>query len=122
MELQEALEILQRLADGFDPIANQPLLKDNPCQHPQVIRALYTVIQEVQPRNEPDEDTTQPPGQAGKLWSEEEEAALLRDFGAGASLAELAKRHGRTTKAIYGRLYRLGKVPPWPHVPPGMSL
>ena len=51
---------------------------------------------------------------AGKPWTEAEEAQLVKDFEAGVKISQLAVKHGRTEKAIHGRLYRLGKMPPWP--------
>jgi hypothetical protein len=51
---------------------------------------------------------------AGKPWTAAEEAELVEDFEAGVKISELAAKHGRTEQAIHGRLYRLGKMPPWP--------
>ncbi len=53
------------------------------------------------------------PENAGRPWSSEEEARLLRSFAAGANISQLARQFGRTPQAIQGRLYRLGKVPQW---------
>jgi hypothetical protein len=50
---------------------------------------------------------------AGKPWTSTEEAKLLQAFEAGTAIGELARQHGRTPQAIYGRLYRLGKVARW---------
>jgi hypothetical protein len=51
---------------------------------------------------------------AGKPWSNAEEAQLVQQFEAGQTVPQLALAHGRTEQAIHGRLYRLGKLPPWP--------
>lgn len=48
---------------------------------------------------------------AGAPWSQEEDDELSREFAAKISIAELAKRHGRTQGAINSRLVRLGKIP-----------
>lgn len=53
------------------------------------------------------------PRNAGKTWTASEDAELLRSFAAGVDVDQLARRHGRTQQAIYGRLYRLGQVPAW---------
>lgn len=43
----------------------------------------------------------------GELWSQEEEEQLLREEESGMPRAEIAKRHGRTKRAISSRLSRL---------------
>ncbi len=53
------------------------------------------------------------PENAGMPWTRDEEARLIRAFEAGATIAQLARQHGRTLQAIHGRLYRLGKIPAW---------
>jgi hypothetical protein len=55
---------------------------------------------------------------AGKPWTPGEEAELLRAFEAGTRIHDLARQHGRTPQAIHGRLYRLGKMPPWQRTAP----
>ena len=107
MELAEAIRIVEALADGVDPLTRQPLAADHVCQNGQIVRALYTVVQELR-RPAKDELAS-----AGKPWSTEVEAALVQAFEKGTKIGALARKHGRTPQAIRGRLYRLGKVPDW---------
>src|SRR4051794_8177229 len=128
MELAEALRIVGALADGCDPLTGQTLPADNVCQQPQVVRALCLVVQQLRapmllgasaaaaPENAGKVllgAPTAAPGNAGKPWTTAEEAELVRAFEAGVKLDQLARKHGRTRQAIHGRLYRLGKMPPW---------
>jgi hypothetical protein len=46
------------------------------------------------------------PENAGLPWSREEEAELVRAFEAGATIAQLARQHGRTLQAIHGHLVK----------------
>lgn len=51
---------------------------------------------------------------AGKRWSAQEAAELLRAFEAGVSIQELANRHQRSEAAIRARLHLLGARPAAP--------
>ena len=54
------------------------------------------------------------PSNAGKPWSKEEEARLLKEFSSESDIPALARQHGRTEKAIRKRLELLGKLEPTP--------
>src|SRR5262249_35366388 len=111
MQLEQAIRVLEALADGRDPDTGAPLPPDSVGQRPQVVRALYTAIQELKRAGRRGPDAGAGHDNAGKPWGAPEEAELLRGFEAGAPLTELAKKHGRTVAAIHGRLYLLGKLP-----------
>ena|SRR5258708_37861967 len=111
MKLEEAIRILEALADGRDPDTGVSLSSDNVYQRPQVVRALYTAIQELKRSGQTDGQAKAARGNAGKPWDTAEEAELLQEFAGGQSLPEMAKKHGRTVAAIHGRLYLLGKLP-----------
>src|SRR5262249_27850879 len=113
MELAEALQIVGALGDGHDPLTGQQLPPDHVCQQPQVVRALCLVVHQLQSPELLGDPARDGLPNAGKKWTEEE-TELVRAFDAGANLSELARKHGRTRPAIHGRLYRLGKMPPWP--------
>lgn len=114
MEPLEALRIVGALADGRDPISGQVLPADHVCQQPQVVRALCLAVQRMQQGLTPAPSHETHLRNAGKPWTATEDAQLVRAFDAGANLKDLARQHGRTRQAIHGRLYRLGKMPPWP--------
>jgi len=82
MEASQAVRVLQALADGIDPSTGEVLPEDNPCQRPQVIRALFLAVralecspqmtsQQVQNR-----ERNLPPN-AGKAWTVPEDEMLL---------------------------------------------
>ena len=114
MELAEALRIVGALANGRDPLTGQALATNHVCQQPQVVRALCLVVQHLHPPEVPAVPAGAGLKNAGKPWTSTEEAELVRAFDAGEGLSQLAHKHGRTQQAIHGRLYRLGKMPPWP--------
>lgn len=47
MTRQEALKILERLADGVDPVTGEVYGRNSPYQHATVVRALYRAITEM---------------------------------------------------------------------------
>jgi hypothetical protein len=123
MELAQALQILDALADGRDPLTGQPLAAGHLCQQAPVVRALCLAVQELRRREAPPRLSGGATENAGKPWTADEEAELVRAFQAGATLGQLALRHGRTRQAIQGRLYRLGQVPAWrPGARPGQEV
>jgi transposase-like protein len=50
------------------------------------------------------------PGNVGRNWSEEEEAAKVAAHQSGDSVSTIAARHGRTVRAIEARLERMGLI------------
>jgi hypothetical protein len=120
MHLVRAVEILGRLRDGEDPHTGRALPKESPCQTPEVVRALYTVLAAL-----PDagfDDTGEPagaveprapsPSRRGQAWSDDEDERLAAAFDAGESAAKLARSFGRSSKAIRLRLVKLGRISP----------
>ncbi len=109
MHLDEAVCILEALADGRDPDTDAPLPRESIFHNPQVIRALYTAIQELTRSTGTEAEAGGALDNAGKPWGAKEKAELVREFEAGMTLTEMAKRHGRTVAAIHGRLYLFGQ-------------
>jgi len=103
----ESLALLRKLAHGIDPRHDEPLAVDDPCQAPEVIRALFHAIRALET---PPARPRVLPQQAGKPWQEEEEKALLERFEAGETVAAIAREHGRSTGGIRSRLKYLGKL------------
>ncbi|MGC4012130.1 MAG: hypothetical protein QM805_25975 [Pseudomonas sp.] len=103
----ESLTVLRKLAQGIDPRHDAPLAVDDPCQAPEVIRALFHAIRALET---PVPRPRTLPQQAGKPWQPEEEQALLQRFEAGESIAAIAREHGRSTGGIRSRLKYLGKL------------
>lgn len=106
MDITRAREIIRTLADGVDPNTGEVLPKENVYNSPEVIRALFTVLEATsQPREE-----AKPPinRNAGKPWTEVEDDKLRDEFEANMKILDIAKEHGRTRNAIESRLDYLG--------------
>jgi hypothetical protein len=126
METQKTLAILRTLADGIDPATGEPFSAGSSYQHPDTVRALFSAIRVLEspaapaqsPAKNPapakDASTAPPrPGQenAGRPWSQEEDARLGASYDSGKSIEELATIHKRSKWAVESRLARLGKIP-----------
>ena len=104
MEIKRAAELLRGLADGVDPMTGRPLPDESVYNRPEIIRALHCVLQALQERADGPAAVN-----AGRNWSADEEAQLLREYGAGLTIEAIARRHGRSVGAIETRLSELGQ-------------
>jgi hypothetical protein len=116
MQRERALEILKALADGVDHTTGEQLPVGSLYQHPDTVRALYCAIQIME--NAPAPRQPAAPRErssarlnAGRPWTEEEEARLAQAFDAGTPIEALSQAHQRSRWAIEARLARLGKIP-----------
>ena len=109
MESGEAREIVELLADGVNPVTGEIFNDDSPYSHPQIVRALYTVLNLLDKKNARAKRSKDLPKNAGQSWNAEEDEFLAENFDKGKSVKELAEMHGRTEGAISSRLMRLGK-------------
>ena len=109
MNIVRAREIIHSLAEGIDPTTGEVFPEESTYNQPDVIRALYTILEATAPK-QPD-----PFRNAGKPWTTEEEALLQNQFAEKMKIADIAKAHGRTYGAIESRLEHLGlkKKPFW---------
>lgn len=80
MELKQAEALLTELADGVAPLTGECLPADSVCNRPEIIRALHCVLRYVSDRPK----RSVPLPNAGKPWTEADEAALMQMFDAGA--------------------------------------
>ena len=90
MEIKRAAELLRGLADGRDPITGARLPDESVYNHPEIIRALHCVLQELQTRQ-----TGAQAVNAGRSWRPDEEQQLLEEYDAGLPVEQIALRHGR---------------------------
>ena len=119
MEREQALRILNALANGVHPATGEQFGSDSPYQHPDTVRALYESIRAMQ--------AAQAPGNTPNRWTPEEEEKLASDFDAGKSVDEIVRGHTRSRAAIEARLVKLGRLDPsavtvplrYPPRPPG---
>ena len=104
MDIIYARELLRSLADGIDPTTGECLPNQSPYNSPEIIRALFTLLEVTQPKS------TEKPAQnrnAGKPWTEIEDEKLRDEFAAGLKISAIAREHGRSRGAIESRLERL---------------
>ena len=109
MDILRAREIIRSLAEGVDPSTGEILPSESVYNRPDVIRALYTMLEETTPK------PLNHYRNAGKPWTEAEDDKLVAEFHAKMKIADIAKEHGRTYGAIESRLDHLGvkKKPFW---------
>ncbi|HOH59978.1 MAG TPA: hypothetical protein PLI73_03625 [Candidatus Cloacimonadota bacterium] len=111
MELDRAIEIISRLADGVNPYTGVILEDDSILQNPDTVRALYKVLEILKKKgSKSSERVHDAPENTGKAWSAEEDAQLINEHEAGISIAEIAASHQRTIWAISSRLIKMGRI------------
>ena len=120
MQLTRAIEILGRLRDGEDPRTGRALPSGSHAHEPDVIRALFTVLAALPERD--DDAAGAParlprpprphPARTGRPWTADEDESLGSGFDAGESVAQLARKLERSTKAVRLRLVKLGRLSP----------
>jgi len=133
METAKTVEILKALAEGIDPGTGEQFPAGSTYQQPDTVRALFSAIRMLENAPAPISVKQNPakpdaaanakpaPENAGRPWSEEEDARLGKTFDSGKSIEELAAIHKRSKWAIEARLARLGKIPEPPSRFPARS-
>lgn len=103
MDIIQAKTIVHHLANGIDPMTGEYLPEESVYHSPEVIRALFTVLEKVD-----GSERRVPAPNAGRPWTEDEDERLAEACLSGEPVAQLAKKHGRTRGAIQSRLVHLG--------------
>lgn len=109
MEIQEALAVVRKLADGIHPDTGVVLPGDCLYHHHQAVRALQIAVAALEFRLQRERKKFLPKN-AGKPWSNQEEAQVCEELRRGVSFDQIAHLHSRTTGSIVARLVRLGKI------------
>jgi hypothetical protein len=124
MDRETVLQHLRAWADGVDPATGLTLPPDHPGQRPDTLRVIFAALAllsssspAVASRAE-NRPLAVGPRNAGRPWSDEDDATLASGFDAGETIGALAARLERTRGAINARLVKLGKIEP----PPGLRL
>lgn len=111
MERQQALRILNSLANGVHPATGEVFAADSPYQHPDTVRALFEAVRCLdRTKGEDKHNATEVASSTFVRWTPDEEERLSAAFDAGKTSAELAKLHNRSRAAIEARLLKLGKI------------
>lgn len=105
MDLQRAKELLTILADGVDPLTGEVLPEDSVCNKGEIVRALHCVLNVVQVKTQKPK-----PENAGKPWTERDDALLCQMFDAGSTKKDMCACFKRSEGGIASRLVRLGKI------------
>jgi hypothetical protein len=108
MDKRRAIEILDRLSDGVNPITGEVFDKDGPYNDPDIIRALCFAVRQL---GTLDSKPTAARGtRTGERWTADEDARLLAAWDAGEKIGGIALSHSRTSGAITSRLIRHGRI------------
>ncbi len=110
MDVEEALKVVEALAEGVNPETGELLPSESCFNSPRVIRAMYAAKEALSGSIRIAERISKRPAKAGRSWSEAEDQQLANSFDAGSSVDQLAEDHGRTKGAIAARLVRIGKI------------
>ncbi|HYH41692.1 MAG TPA: hypothetical protein VD867_06890 [Burkholderiales bacterium] len=114
MEREQALKILNALANGVHPATGEAFAADSAYQHPDTVRALFEAVRSMEGSPPPppaaERKTGEAPANTFVRWTAQEEERLAAGFDAGKTSAELAKLHNRTRNAIEARLLKMGKI------------
>ncbi|WP_201554890.1 hypothetical protein [Psychrobacter sp. 72-O-c] len=110
MNNQEAINIIQALVDGINPLSDEPLSSSSLCLNSDIQRALQATIPALESKIRADVRKSNLPINAGKPWNSEEDQQLIDAFDNGDSIVTLVEYHQRTKGSITSRLGKLGKI------------
>jgi len=110
MKQTRARQILQSLIQGMDPVTGEELPRETVLQHAEVLRALLAGLAALQQTAARDHRRAQLPDNVGRTWTNEEESRLIAAFKSGDAPGAIARKHGRTLRAIEARLEKLGLI------------
>jgi len=121
MELNESRNIVNTLAQGVDPTTGEVFPPESPYNDPEVIRALYSMLEIVKqarkPRMTVDERRQQNreigrPMNAGLPWTDDDRVLVKSGFLDGMPIEKLAAKLERSSAAIVAEVIRQDLVPP----------
>jgi hypothetical protein len=110
MQQTRARQILQSLIEGIDPVTGEQLPRETVLQHADVLRALLAGLAALEQAAARAQRRAQLPDNVGQAWTSEEEGRLVAAFKSGDSAVAIARKHGRTLRAIEARLEKLGLI------------
>lgn len=111
-QLERARVIIDSLTQGIHPKSGADLPEDSVVNEIETHRAMATALLAIDQVSARLTRRSQLPGSVGKTWSDREEQSLRKEFEGGDSIEQIAKKHGRTTRAIEARLAKIGLLTP----------
>lgn len=121
MDSAHTIKLLTALSNGTDPFSGEAFPADSPYQHPEIVRALFQAVRQLEtanamPAGKPARSSATSanaarPSNAGKPWNKDEDEALLGAYDTGSTIDELAQSHGRSRLGVEARLAKFGRVP-----------
>lgn len=102
--------ILRTLIQGCDPVSGDPLPRECIIHRTDVLRALLAGVGALEQTSARAQRRAQLPGNVGQMWTSEEEEELVTAFKSGDAPVDIARKHGRTLRAIEARLEKLGLI------------
>jgi len=121
MELNGSRNIVKTLAQGVHPSTGEVFPPDSPYNDPEVIRALFSVLdfvkQAKKPRMSIEERRRQNldigrPMNSGLPWTDEDRTIVSSGFQDGLTIEKLAAKLGRSSASIVAEVIRQDLVPP----------
>ena len=106
MDIDQAIALVRKLADGVDPFTGERFPSSSPYQQADTVRALHLALEGLGKLKRSTARKTGP----GRPWNEDEEKELLRQFDDKIDVEEIAAKHERTKGAIWARLEKLGRI------------
>jgi len=106
----QARATITTLIQGCDPESGEPLPRDCIIHRTDVLRALLAGLGALEQTAARAQRRAQLPENVGQTWTTEEERELVTAFRNGDSPIEIARKHGRTLRAIEARLEKLGLI------------
>ena len=102
--------ILTTLIQGCDPVSREPLPRDCVIHRPDVLRAMLAGLSALEQISARAQRRALLPENVGQTWTTAEEKELVTAFKSGDSPMDIARKHGRTLRAIEARLEKLGLI------------
>lgn len=109
-ENSQSRAILTTLIQGCDPVSGEPLPRDCVVHRTEVLRALLAGLGALEQTAARAQRRAQLPENVGQSWTTEEEKELVTAFKGGHAPTDIARKHGRTLRAIEARLEKLSLI------------
>ena len=106
----EARKIIHLLANGIDPITGEILPDTSPYNQPQIIRALFAVLETDPAKKNKLKTGRNLPAKHGKPWVQEEKDYVAASYKKGIPIKEIAAHLQRTNGSIGSELIRQGLI------------